>query len=435
MTTGRANWAGNVRFAAAELAAPESVPELQELVAGRRRVHALGAGHSFTPVADTDGTLVSLHRLAGGVRLSEDARRAWVPAGATYARVAAELHARGWALHNLASVPHVTVAGACATGTHGSGPANPGLAAAVTALELVHADGTLATIRQGDDRFPAVVVGLGALGIVTAVELAVEPAYEVTQEVWLDVPLARVQARLADVLGAGDSVSLFTGWSTPDSIDQVWVKRRVAVGGDPRAPSGAGSGSGTGVAAEVGELAGGRRAGVAVHPVAGLDPAAATEQLGRPGPWHERLPHFRADAVPSAGAELQSEWLLPVAAGPDALDRLRALAGALATAAFVCEIRAVAADELWLSPAYRRETVAVHVTWRPDPPAAAEAIAAVEAALAPYDPRPHWGKLSGMEPAALAVAYPRLDDFRAVAEALDPERTFANRFVDRALRR
>lgn len=426
-----ANWAGNVRFAPARWAAPASIAELQELVAGADRVRVLGAGHSFSPLAETTGLLLSLRRLLPPVEVDPAARQAWVAGAATYAEVAPHLDAAGWALANLASLPQVTVAGACATATHGSGLANPCLAAAVTAVELVTADGSLVTLDG--DLLPGAAAPLGALGAVTRLRLAVEPRYEVAQEVRLDVPLDGVLESLDRVLALGDSVSLFTDWSRPEVLGQLWVKRRLDGGGPTgrRGAGGGGPGRGGGGAGsdEQAAFLGGRAATGEVHPIAGADPVATTAQQGLPGPWHERLPHFRAQEAPSgAGAELQSEWLVARADGPEALVRLRQQAGRLAPALLVCEVRAVAADELWLSPAYRRDSLALHLTWRPDPDRVTELLPVVEEALAPFAPRPHWGKLWAEPPRPERAA-----DFRRLAASLDPERCFANDLLERFL--
>jgi xylitol oxidase len=412
------NWAGNVRFAAACQSAPGSLEALQELVAAQRRVRVLGAGHSFSPVADTTGVQVSLRSLVRPPVIEPEAARAWVSAGATYAEVAVALHDAGWGLANLASLPHVTVAGACATATHGSGTAKRCLAGAVRGLELVGPGGELAVVDADADRLAGSVVSLGALGVVTRLCLDIEPTYQVAQQVWLGVPLQAAAEHLGELLGCGDSVSLFIDWAQPDLVSQVWVKRRVGTQGTDTP----------------GEL-GGRLSPMPVHPITGSDPAATTTQGGVPGPWHERLPHFLASAVPSNGEELQSEWLVPAAAGADALGRLRGLASRLAGLVQVCEIRAVAADELWLSPAYGRASVGLHVTWRNDPAAVAALLPIVEAALQPLDPRPHWGKLFSMPPEQVAAALPRFADAQRLIDAADPDRVFANDFVDAYLRR
>jgi xylitol oxidase len=413
------NWAGNVAFHAVARQEPRSLEELQELVASSARIRVLGSGHSFSPLADTAGTQVSLRQIAQPAIVHDDHRRAWVSAASTYGEVASDLLREGWALANLASLPHITVAGACATATHGSGVSNRCLAAAVTSVELVRADGGLVTFtRTLDTEFAGAVVGLGSLGVVTRLEIEIEPAYDMTQQVWLDLPLSKVLDHLDELLGCGYSVSLFTNFSTSDTVNQIWVKRRVGQ-----------------LSADTPAAIGGRGATENVHPIAGLDPRAATPQLGQPGPSHERLPHFRASAIPSNGDELQSEWLVPRPTGAAALERLQSLADRLVGVVQVCEVRAVAADDLWLSPAFRRDAVAIHLTWRRDVQAVAAVLPAVEAALEPFAPRPHWAKVFAITPDTVAAGYPAMPAFRQLAEQMDPERSFANPFVDAFLGR
>jgi xylitol oxidase len=421
------NWAGNVTFSTTTLRRPASVAALQELVASSRKVRALGTGHSFTPVADTTGVLVSVAGLPQQVFVDAAAGTARVPAGARYGDIAATVHAQGWALPNLGSLPHIGVAGACATGTHGSGNANGGLATAVRAVQFVRADGELVTVSavQDPDRFGGVVVALGALGVVTELTLAIEPTYQVRQDVWLDPPLPTVLASLDEIMSAGYSVSLFTDWGRPDVVDAVWVKTRLA------AERGAG--------AEPPDVADGRHWGARAadtgqHPIRSADPAAATAQLGEPGPWLERLPHFRLTALPSVGAELQSEFLVAREHAAEALDALRGLAGRLHPVVLTCEYRTVAADELWLSPSHGRDSFALHFTWRPDIDAVRPVLAAVESALEPCEPRPHWGKIFTMSPEHVAAQYPRLPEFRTLMDDCDPDRVFGNAFVDTYVR-
>jgi len=412
------NWAGNVRFHARRAVRPSSVPELQELVAAGGPVRAIGAGHSFSPLVDTTGTIVSLDALAGPVEADRSTAQAWVPAGATYGQVAPQLDAAGWALANLASLSQVTVAGACLTGTHGSGVANQCLSSAVTAVEMVCSDGELMTVSaQGQpETFAGFVVSLGALGIMTRLQLALEPTYQVAQDVWLDIPFDGALAELDAVMSAGYSVSLFIDWSRPDVFGQSWVKRRLgkATGDRPVDFSGLG----------------GRAALSAVHPIPGADAAITSSQLGKPGPWYQRLPHFGEEAASTAtGAELQSEWLVARSDGPAALERLRPLAALLAPAVLTSEVRAVAADNLWLSPAFERDSLALHFTWRPDMAAVAGLIPVVEQALAPFGPRPHWAKLYSLHPRLLASSYPRLADFRQLVASTGAGHRFVNEFV------
>src|SRR6202167_1798716 len=412
----RTNWAGNVEFGARRFHRPSSVPELQHLVASGRQVRALATGHSFNTLADTPGDLVSLAGLPRVIEVDTANASVTVGAGLTYGELAAELNAAGRALHNLASLPHISVAGACATGTHGSGERNGNLATAVSAVEMVTADGHLVTVsRDGDpDRFPGTVVGLGAVGIVTRMTLDTLPAFEVRQWVYDDLRLDHVTKHFDEIAGSAYSVSLFTDWRGP-LFRQAWLKRRTDVT-DSWAPEPRWMG---------GRLADGPR-----NPVPGVSPAYCTEQLGVPGPWHERLPHFRLEFTPSSGEELQSEYLVPrehAVEGRAAIHRVRDRVAPLLQ---ISEIRSVAADDLWLSPAYQRPSVAIHFTWIKDPAAVLPVLAAIEDQLAPLQARPHWGKLFAMSPAAVPGLYQRLPDFQRLRSHFDPAGKFGNELVD-----
>lgn len=399
------NWAGNVTFSAARALRPATIAQLRDVVAESGPVHALGSGHSFSRVADTTGVLISLDDLARDVRI--DAGTVTVSAAIRYGELAARLHRAGYALANLASLPHISVAGACATGTHGSGDGNGSLATAVSALELVTADGSLVTVSRADEEFAGMVVALGALGIVTSLTLDIEPAFTVRQWVYQDLPRRQLDAHFAEIFASAYSVSVFTDWRPPYAC-RVWVKHK----GDTPPSLDA------------------RLAEVALHPVPGADPGATTAQLGVPGPWHERLPHFRPEYTPSSGDELQSEYQLPRERAVEALAALDPIAGQIAAVLRIAEIRTVAADDLWLSPFYQRDSAAFHFTWHPDTSAVLPVLAAIEERLAPFGARPHWGKLFVMNPAPL---YPRLPGFRDLMTRYDPDGKFGNEFVNRYL--
>ena len=418
MEVSRTNWAGNVAFSAEGFHRPSSLSELQRLVARSSRVRALGSGHSFNRLADTPGDLVTLAGLPPAIEIDTERATVTVGAGLRYGELARALHAAGLALRNLASLAHISVAGSCATGTHGSGDANGCLATAVTGLEMVTADGDLVTVsRDGDPgRFPGMVVALGALGVITRLTLATEPAFEVSQYVYENLPLAHVTEHFGDITGSAYSVSLFTDWRGA-GIRQAWLKHRAD---EPcaRRPEWMG-----------GQLADGPR-----HMVPGQPPDSCTQQLGVSGPWHERLPHFRLEFTPSVGDELQSEYLLPRGRALEALAVLQPLADGLQAVVHVSEIRTVAADDLWLSPAYQQDSVALHFTWVSDWVAVAPVLAEVERVLAPMTARPHWGKLFSTDPDALAGLYPRLDDFRRLMDEYDPAGKFRNDLLERVLR-
>jgi alditol oxidase len=402
------NWAGNVTFRARQVRGPSSVDELRAVVAGADRVRALGTGHSFNRIADTDGDLVSVAGLPPTMTIDADARTVTVAGGVRYGELAGHLHEAGFALHNLGSLPHISVAGACATGTHGSGVANGNLATAVAAVTMVTADGDLVRLRRGDDGFAGAVVALGALGVVIELTLDIEPTFEVRQYVYDGLPHASALDNLAEVLGAGYSVSLFTDWTAPVAY-QVWVKRRADESAAPATWLGA-------------TLADGPR-----HPVPGMPTANCTEQLGRPGPWHLRLPHFRMEFTPSSGEELQSEFFVPLHRAVEALAAVEAIRDRIAPVLQISEIRTIAADELWLSPAYGRDSLGVHFTWVADTAAVMPVVDAVEERLAPLQARPHWGKLFGRYPVGL---YPHRDEFAALVRRYDPRGVFGNEMLD-----
>ena len=412
------NWAGNHAFHSRRILEPESVEELAEMVRSSVSVRALGTRHSFNDVADTTGDHVSLARLAVPIRLDRDAGTVTIGGGQGYGEVCQFLESAGFALANLASLPHISIAGSLATGSHGSGVRNASLAAAATALEIVRADGEIERIDRSSpgDALHGAVVSLGALGVVSSVTLDIEPTFQMRQDVYQDLALADLVDQFDEIVSAAYSVSLFTDWSGP-SFHQVWLKSRLEASDGSEVPPR--------------ERFGARLADRDLHPIRGLPAEACTPQLGRPGPWHERLPHFRLDHTPSARDELQSEYLVARTHAVAALLALEALRDRLSPLVLVSEIRTVAADELWLSPAYRRDSVAFHFTWKPDLRRVMDLVPELEAALEPFEPRPHWGKLFATDAQVLRSRYQRTRDFVSLARRLDPGGKFRNAFVDR----
>lgn len=411
------NWAGNYGYQAPRIAHPASMAELQDLVADAGKVSALGSRHSFNDIADTSGTLVVLDSLDAGISVDTRNMTVTVSGGTRYGTLAAELQRQGLALHNLASLPHISVAGAVATATHGSGDGNGNLATAVAALELVTADGTVITARRGDAGFAGMVVGLGALGIVSRLTLDIEPSFDVAQTVFEGLDWEQILEGFDALTSSAYSVSLFTDWSG-STVGQAWLKNRtdqaVLPGGLPEFFSGA-------------------PATRARHPLPGVSGSNCTQQLGVPGPWSDRLAHFRMEFTPSKGDELQSEYLIPREHAVEALRAMRSLSGLVTPLLLVGEVRTIAADELWLSPNYGRDGIGLHFTWRQDEPAVRAILPLLEAELAPFAARPHWGKLFHGDATSLAPLYPRFADFTALAGRLDPAGKFRNAFLDRTV--
>jgi alditol oxidase len=401
------NWAGTHVFGAATIHRPTTRDEVRQIVARAPRVRVLGSRHSFSAMADS-AELVSLEGLPADVVVDHAAGTVTCNAGLRYGELATALAAEGVALHNLASLPHISIAGAVATATHGSGNANGNLATAVRGLELVTSTGDVVTAHRDDADFDGLVVGLGALGAVTRITLAIEPTYEVRQRVFEGLSWEALFESYDAISASGYSVSVFTRWG--ETVDQVWVKSRVTDAPEQQRA----------------ELFGAVAATVDRHPILGLDPVNCTPQLGVPGAWSDRLPHFRMGFTPSKGEEIQSEYHVARPHAAAAIRAVRDLADTLRPVLLVCEVRTIAADALWMSPQHGQATVALHFTWTREPAAVAGVVADLEAALAPFEPRPHWGKVFLADAATLAPRYERLPDFARLARRLDPRGAFRN---------
>jgi xylitol oxidase len=402
------NWAGNVTYSADRILRPSSTAEAQELIAVTEKIRPFGTRHSFSLVADSDRALLSTEHLDRIVEIGNDT--VTVEAGIRYGDLASALHDHDVALPNFASLPHISVGGAIATATHGSGARNQSLAAGVSALELVAADGSISRLRRGDADFDGAVVGLGALGLVTRVSLDVVPAFDLRQCVFEQLPWSAVESDLDAVLAGGYSVSLFTTWDEP-AIGTVWVKTKEELGPQP--------------------YFGAALATQPRNPVPGAHWENATEQLGVPGNSYDRLPHFRLGFTPSSGDELQSEYVVPRRYGADAASELRRLSAIVSPLLYVSEIRSIAADTLWLSPFYEQDSVALHFTWKPLPAEVLSVLPQIESALAPFGARPHWGKLFVGSAGLVESLYPKLPDFRRLARRFDSGGKFRNDFIAR----
>jgi alditol oxidase len=413
------NWAGNYQYRAAELYAPDTTEQLQAWVASKPSIRVLGTRHSFNGIADTTASHLSLSKLNRVIALDRENNRVTVEGGIRYGELCQYLHANGYALHNLASLPHISVAGACATATHGSGDENGNLATAVYEIEVVRADGDKMTFTRGqsDGLFDGAVVGLGGLGVVTKLTLDVVPSFRVSQEVYERLPFERLEDRFESIVSSAYSVSLFTDWQS-DDINQVWRKRIVTEEEQEAA----------GIRPEA-TLYGAVRADGKRHPVFGHDPVHCTEQLGIAGAWHERLPHFRLAFTPSSGEELQSEYIVPRAQAYEALSALNRIRERIAPLLYTSEIRTIAEDRLWMSSSYKRPSVAIHFTWKPDWAAVRQLLPVIEAQLAPFEARPHWGKLFTMEAEQLQPLYEKLPDFRKLLLQIDPDGKFRNDYM------
>ncbi len=420
------NWAGNLAYGSVRTLAPATVAEVQEAVGSSARLRVVGTRHTFNGIADTTGTHLSLENMRRVLSLDTARRQVTVEGGTYYSNINPWLHEHSYALTNLASLHHLTIAGACATASHGSGTKLGNLATAVAAIEFVDGAGKLVSLsREGNpDIFPGVPVGLGALGVVTSLTLDLQPGFAMRQDVYCDLPMGMLATDFDAIMASGYSVSLFTNWQS-DVFEQVWVKNRV----DSEAYIGRPSFFGAQPS-----FFGATPAGEKMHPVPGADPITCTEQMGTVGPSYDRLPHFRIDIVPTGGGDYQAEYFVASEHAVAAVEALRRWGRArLAPLLMVSEIRTIAEDDLWLSPCYGRPCVAFHFSFRPDQPAIMELLPSLEAALEPFAPVPHWGKLFTMDPETVRARLPMLGAFRRLLDRYDPAGKFRNAFIDRLI--
>jgi xylitol oxidase len=399
------NWAGNLTYHTSRLKKVNSLLEAREWIEQQPKCKVLGTRHCFNDIADTSGSFLSLEGMDKVVAL--DNQTVTVEAGMRYGNLAVFLEQEGYALRNLASLPHISIAGGCATATHGSGMGLGNLATEVRGMEVITAAGAVVNISD-----PGAVVHLGGIGVVWRLTLAIEPTYNVSQYVFEDMSMGVLEGHFGEIMSAGYSVSLFTDW---DIIRQVWVKVRGGTFGP------------------MPEFFGARAAARDLHPIEGMSAENSTPQMGIPGPWYERLPHFKMDFTPSQGRELQSEYFVPIEYAYSAIMAVARIRQLITPHLLISEIRCVAADDLWMSPCNGESCVALHFTWKPEWEAVREVLPLIERNLAPFRARPHWGKLFTMTHAQLASLYPRMKDFQELLRYYDPEGKFRNAWLGRII--
>jgi xylitol oxidase len=410
------NWSGNLEFSTDQVHYPETLEQVQTIVKDASKLRALGSQHSFNTIADSKQNLVSSKRLNKILSINKALNTVTVEGGIKYGELVEYLHANGYALHNLASLPHISVGGSIATATHGSGVNNGNLATSVSGIEFVNAAGDVIQLSRKDgDVFNGAVVGLGALGCVTKVTLDLLPTFDMKQVVYRNMPMESLRENFLTIMSAGYSVSLFTDWSNKN-INEVWIKSREDEGEtSPLAP----------------QFYGGTLAEKNMHPVEDQSAESCTEQMGVPGPWFERMPHFKMGFTPSTGVELQSEYFVPLENGYDAMVAVEKLHEKITPHLFISEIRAIAADDLWMSPCYKKACVTIHTTWKQEGEVVTGLLPQMEEQLAPFNPRPHWAKLFTMKPSALQQRIEKLGDFRELCKQYDPKGKFRNEFLER----
>jgi xylitol oxidase len=411
------NWAGNIEYGTERLYPTTTLQQVRDYLKNETKLKVLGTRHSFNYIADSKDCFLSLQPMNEVATIDPAARTVTVAGGITYGQLAPYLDSHGFALHNLASLPHISVVGACMTATHGSGEKNGNLASAVSALEIVTASGDVLKLSRARDgaSFNGAVVGLGALGVITSITLDVQPSYRMRQYVYENLPFSALQDHFDAIESSAYSVSLFTDWQK-QRVNEVWIKSRVEEGAAFHAAP---------------EFFGARLATRNLHPIAKLSAENCTEQMGVLGPWYERLPHFRMGFTPSAGKELQSEFFVPRRHAVEAILAVERLRDQVSPSLLITEIRAIAADNLWMSPCHQQDSVTIHFTWKPDWPAVSKLLPLIEKELAPFNARPHWAKLFTTSPQILRSLYTRMPDFIALATKYDPQGKFRNDFLNK----
>lgn len=411
-TMTRTNWAGNLNYSAKALHEPTDVSTAQQMVRTSDKLRALGTRHCFNDIADSPTAQISVRNMHGVMGLDETAQTVTVEAGAAYGQFCPWLHEQGYAIHNLASLPHISVAGAIATATHGSGMGNGNLATAVTAIEFINAKGELLTLsrEQDGEKFAGAVVHLGALGLLTTITLRVEPAFRMYQYVYQNLPVSELLTNFREVMSAGYSVSLFTDYQT-EQVNQVWVKSRVPDGQTPKVMA---------------DLFGAKPFDRKVHPILDHPAQSCTEQQGTVLPWYDILPHFKMEHIPSSGRELQAEYFVPLEHAPAAYQALQDLREQIGPVLMISEVRAIAADDHWMSPCYDQDSIAFHFTLEQDWDAVKKVLTEIERRLDVYQVRPHWGKMYTLSKAKMQARYNRLADFRELMQEFDPDGKFIN---------
>lgn len=409
------NWAGNLTYGTSNVFEPKTVEEVQDIVTRCDKIRALGTRHCFNLIADSKENLISTRNLNQILSLDAPSKTVTVQAGIRYGELCTHLDKQGFAIHNLASLPHISIGGACATATHGSGVKNGNLATPVSALEFVTAKGEIVSMSRDKDRdtFYGAVVNLGALGVVTKLTLDLIPTFSMQQDVYLGLPMAQLESHFDEIMSSGYSVSLFMDWQTPN-INQVWIKRITKEGEK--------------LATEK-EFFGATLADRNVHPILEISAENCTEQMSVPGPWYDRLPHFKMGFTPSSGEELQAEYFVPRQRAVEALHAVQTLHKEIKPLLMITEIRTIDADNFWMSPCYHQESVAIHFTLNQNREGVDKLLPQIEEKLAPFGVKPHWGKLFTLAPATLQSRYEKLNDFKQLINQYDPEGKFRNDFI------
>ncbi|GAE92269.1 xylitol oxidase [Gracilibacillus boraciitolerans JCM 21714] len=414
------NWAKNYTYNANKWEEPDTIEQMKEVVKQNNKLRVVGSRHSFNDIADSEETMISLQKFNRVIGLDREHLTVTVEAGIIYSDLSHYLQQNGFALQNMASLPHISVAGACATATHGSGNQNSNLSTSIREMEVISSTDEIVTFsreKNEQEMNGGAAVSLGGLGVIIKLTLDIVPTFDIKQNVYENLAFNELEDNFDNIFSSAYSVSLFTDWKD-DTFNYAWLKHAITA--DTDSTEAASTFYGATLAME-------KR-----HPIPGIGGAEhCTDQLGIAGPWLDRLPHFRMDFTPSNGQELQSEYILDRSHAYQALKAISLIRAEIASLLQISEIRTIAKDNLWMSSCYKQDSVAIHFTWKDDWESVQKVLPKIEEALAPFNARPHWGgKLFTMEPKQVQSLYEKLPDFQKLLQQYDPQGKFRNKFMN-----
>lgn len=396
------NWGGNFNYSTQNIQYPRSVAEVQQIVKNAGKLRVVGSRHSFSKIADSECTMLSTIGLNKIIGINGSIPSVTVQGGLTYTDLLTSLNTAGFALPNLASLAEISVGGAASTNAHGTGVANQALANHIRSMEIVLANGSLLTIGPNDPRLKGMAAGLGAFGVVTQLELKLVPAFNITTYTYVNMPVQNSYENFAALQNMGFGVLLVNMFTAPDAWNIAIVYARSDANNTAMLTS---------------NLFGGTLVSQTTQP--SYLALLSIAQIGLSG---------------VDGNEIQTEYFVPISKAVEAIKAVTAVANStnifpsLATA-FV--IRTIASDDLWMSEYYGNDTmVAIHFSWQNNVTAVEAVLPQLERAMIPYGARPHWGKMFTMEPEDFLPHYPKVNEFKKLAEQLDPKGKFRNEFLE-----
>uniref|UniRef100_A0A915D0Y3 FAD-binding PCMH-type domain-containing protein n=1 Tax=Ditylenchus dipsaci TaxID=166011 RepID=A0A915D0Y3_9BILA len=414
------NWGGNFNFSTQDIKYPTTTAGVQQLVKEcKGKIRPVGTRHSFSEIANTNDTLICLVHMNLILSVDPSVPSVTVQAGITYTDLIPFLQSIGLAIPMMASLGEISIAGAINTAVHGSGAGIGNLATQVLGLQMVLADGSVVQYSKGqnDTELAAATVGLGALGIVTQVTLQAQPTYNLAINVFENMDMSVLDTQLYNITHSGYAINMWSTFGTPGVLDQVWITTKV-------------DSNGVNAYGNVSQLYGAPAATAQSSPIAALPPTYVVPQMGIVGPYYERLTDYDLGLSGQEGQQTQSEYYVDFDDFVPALKALQTLSAEINAVVYVALFRITEKDELWMSPQYKKTTMAIHFSWQPKLDQVMALLPKIEAALAPFNPIPHWGKLYTLKPEQYLPLLPKYPEWREQVELHDPTHKFRNKWLE-----